>query len=288
MKIYKILLLALLILPLSLVSQEKVKDTIKVEEKPERPAFESSFLIDNPTNVLFSKNTLEVQMSHRFGELNTDKNNLAGFYGASNIRIGLTYGVHDRLTVGFGTTKNKNYQDLNWKVAILRQTRSNKMPVSVSYYGNFAIDARSKNQGLLPHVEDRYSYFNQLIIARRFNPNLSLQVAPSISHYNTVPVTTRNDMVAISFGGRYKISPQTSVLVDYSQPLTKMRLDNPNPGISFGVEFGTSAHTFSIFATNYFGILPQENYMFNKKATGLEGNSGQYLIGFNITRNYNF
>ncbi len=287
MKLYKILLLVLLALPLSLFSQEQVNDTI-VKEKPERPAFESSFLIDNPTNVLFSKNTLEVQMSHRFGELNDDKNNLAGFYGSANIRIGLTYGIHERLTIGFGTTKNKNYQDFNWKAALLRQTRSNKMPVSVSYYGNFAIDARSKNQGLYRNTDDRFSFFNQLIIARRFSPELSLQIAPSISHFNTVKTTMRNDMVAISFGGRYKISPQTSVLVDYSQPLTEMRLDNPHPGISFGVEFGTSAHTFSIFATNYWGIVPQDNYMYNQKATGLEGDSAQYLIGFNITRNYNF
>jgi len=295
MKIYKILLLAALALPLSVFSQEQVNDTI-VKEKPERPAFESSFLFDNPTNVLFSKNTLEIQMSHRFGELNDDKNDLAGFYGSANIRIGLTYAIHDRLTVGFGTTKNKNYQDFNWKAALLRQTRSDKIPVSVSYYGNFAIDARSKNQGLFIETSDRYSFFNQLIIARRFNPKLSLQVAPSVSHYNTVATTTRNDMVAIALGGRYKISSQTSVIADYSQPLTKMKLDNPYPGISLGFEFGTSAHTFQLFATNYWGILPQDNYMFNKKATGLEGTfgfgkqkkSGQYLIGFNITRNYNF
>lgn len=281
------LLIVFFVLPFVTVAQEQVNDTI-VKEKPERPAFESSFLIDTPTNVLFSKNTLEVQISHRFGELNDDKNDLAGFYGSANIRIGLTYGIHERLTVGFGTTKDKRYQDFNWKAAIFRQTRSSKMPVSVSYYGNFAIDARSKNQGLFRNTSDRYSLFNQLIIARRFNEELSIQVAPSISHYNTVEKTMRNDMVAIAISGRYKISPQTSVIADYSQPLTKFYENNPHPGLSLGVEFGTSAHTFQIFVTNYWGILPQENYMFNKKATGLEGESGQYLIGFNITRNYNF
>lgn len=287
MKNYIKLLFVFLMVPFIAVAQEQVNDTI-VKEKPERPAFESTFLIDTPTNVLFSKNTLEVQMSHRFGELNDDKNDLAGFYGSANIRIGLTYGVHERLTVGFGTTKTKNFQDFNWKAAILRQTRSNKMPVSVSYYGNFVIDARSKDQGLFRNIQDRYSFYNQLIIARRFSQELSLQVAPSISHFNTVETTMRNDMVAIAVSGRYKISPQTSIIADYSQPLTKFYENNPPPGLSLGIEFGTSAHTFQIFATNYWGIVPQENYMFNKKTTGLEGTSGQYLIGFNITRNYNF
>ena len=286
MKIYKILLLALLLLPLSLFSQDEVEE--KKEERPERPAFESSFLIDNPTNVLFSKNTLEVQMSHRFGELNYDNNDLAGFWGASNIRIGLTYGLHDRVTIGFGTTKNKRYQDLNWKVAILRQTRSDKMPISLSYYGNFGVDSREKNKGLFPRVQDRYSFFNQLILTRRFNPNLSLQIAPSISHYNAVKSTMKNDMFAIAFGGRYKVTPNTALLLDYSQPITKFKEGTPPAGMSFGVEFGTSAHTFSLFFTNLFGILPQENYMFNDKSNGFDGNSNQYLIGFNITRNYNF
>jgi hypothetical protein len=58
MKNFKIILLAFFILPLLTFSQDK--DTIKVKEKLERPAFESSFIIDNPTNVLFNKNALEV------------------------------------------------------------------------------------------------------------------------------------------------------------------------------------------------------------------------------------
>jgi len=167
------------------------------------------------------------------------------------------------------------------------------MPVSVTYYGNFTMDARTKEN--FTYLQDRWSNFNQLIIARRFSPELSLQIAPSVSHYNVVENTMRNDMVAIAFGGRYKISPQTSIIVDYSQPLTKFHSNNPPPGISFGVEFGTSAHTFQLFATNYSGIVPQQNYMYNKNNGFGEGEfkpfgkgGGEFLIGFNITRNYNF
>jgi len=305
MKIYKILFFAFLLISTTIFSQEKVKDTI-VKEKLERPAFESATLIDNPTNVLFSKNTLEVQMSHRFGLINGGTNDLAGFWAASNIRIGLSYAIHERLTIGYGTTKFDRLQDFNWKVGILRQTRSNKMPVSVTYYGNFVIDARQKDAKFTPYpgaqqvsrfgdLSDRFSYFNQLIIARRFSPKLSLQIAPSISHYNVVKNSMRSDMVAVAFGGRYKISDQTSVMVDYSQPITEFYSENPPPGISLGVEFSTSAHTFQLFMTNYQGIVPQKNYMFNQnngfgagefKPFGKGG--GEFLIGFNITRNYNF
>jgi hypothetical protein len=277
------LLLVLLFIPFILNAQdEDKKEDEKAEEKLERSAFESATLIDNPTNVLFNKNTLEVIMSHRFGLLDGGENDLVGIWAPSNIRIGVSYAVHDRITVGFGTTKFDRLQDFNWKLALLRQTRSNKMPVSVSYYGNFTVDARKKENFNL--TQDRYSFFNQIIIAKRFSQNFSFQVAPSVSHYNLVDKTMKNDMFAIAFGGRYKISPQTGILVDYSQPITTYSVDTPKPGLSVAVEFSTSAHTFQLIVSNYNGIVPQKNYMFNQH----DFFDGDILIGFNITRNYNF
>jgi hypothetical protein len=63
------------------------------------------------------------------------------------------------------------------------------MPVSVSYYGNFTVDARKKDAtynggSRFTHLQDRYSNFHQLIIAKRFSPKFSAQIAPSVSHYN--------------------------------------------------------------------------------------------------------
>lgn len=288
MKKYITVLFIFLMLPFIAISQEKEavqeNDSIpkKVKEKLERAAFESSYIIDNPTNVVLSKNALEVQMQHRFGYFNNDKNDGAGMWGASNIRIGLSYGIHERVTVGFGTTKDYRYQDFNLKVAILRQTRSEKMPFSLSYYGNWAVDARSKE--FFQYVEDRWSFFNQLIIARRFNSKLSVSGTLSLSHYNVVENTMRNDMLAYSLGGRYKITPNTALIIDYSQPLTKFTKDNPHPGLSFGVEFGTSAHAFQLFVSNYHSIVPQRNYMYNSNDIAIN----QMFIGFNITRLYNF
>ena len=221
-------------------------------------------------------------MAHRFGLVSGGINDLAGFWAPSNIRIGLSYAIHKRLTIGYGTTKFDRLQDFNYKVALLRQTRSNTMPVSVSFYGNFTLNARTKEN--FTYLQDRWSNFNQLIITRRFSPKLSLQVAPSVSHFNVVENTMRNDMVAIAFGGRYKISPGTAIIVDYTQPITKFLQDNPHPGISVGVEFATSAHAFQIFATNYNALVAQKNIMFNQN----DFLNGDILIGFNITRVYNF
>lgn len=283
MKNYIKLFIVLLLFPLSVVAQEEEpKEEEKVKEKLERPAFESSAIIDNQTNVLFSKNTLEVQMAHRFGLIEGGENDLVGLWAPSNIQIGASYALHERLTVGVATTKFDRLQVLNWKVGLLRQTRSNSMPLSVSYYGNWAVDARKKENFNL--IQDRYSYFHQLIIAKKFSQMLSLQLAPSVSHYNLVDETMDNDLIAIAAGGRLKISDQTAILIDYTQPITRFSDNNPKPGLSFGVEFATSAHAFQILLSNYSGIVPQKNIMFNQN----DYSKGDILIGFNITRLYNF
>ncbi|NCT17532.1 MAG: hypothetical protein COZ75_09985 [Flavobacteriaceae bacterium CG_4_8_14_3_um_filter_34_10] len=260
-------------------SQEDAEATEEPEVKLERAAFESTALIESQTNVLNTKGTLEMTMNHRFDLVDTD-NSLIGLYGAANIRIALSYAIHDRITVGFGTTKDNRLQDFNLKGAILRQTRGNEMPISVSYYGNFTIDARQKNQGFFYNTEDRYSFFNQLIISKRFTRNISFMVAPSVSHYNVVENTMKNDMFAIAFGGRAKISPQTSIIAEYNQPITTFDVGTPEPGVSLGVEFSTGSHAFQVFVTNYKGIVAQKNNMFNQNNFF----DGDFMIGFNITR----
>lgn len=290
MKNYKTLLFVFLMLPFIALAQKK--DSTKVKEKLARPTFESSAVIDNPSSTLYNKNSLEIVMQHRF-DLVTGTNDMIGIWGRTNIRIAASYSILDRLTVGFGTTKDKRLQDFNLKGALLQQTRKDRIPLSITYYGNATISALPKEDFNM--VQDRYSYFNQIIFSRRFSNNFSLQIAPSLSHQNAVTSNMKNDMFAIAVGAKIKVSPGTNILLDYSQPLTSYDeasladialggVNTPKPGISLGVEFNTSAHAFQLFASNYWGIVPQNNYMYNQN----DFFSGDILIGFNITRIYNF
>lgn len=298
MKNYIYILIVLLTVPFMGMAQDAEQtsqDTIpKKKDKPERPAFESSYIVDNPTNVVNNKDALEVQMEHRFGTIK-DWDDLGGIWGDANIRFGGTYGVHERVTLGLGLQKHRRYLDINGKVAILTQMRSDKMPISLTYFGNFAYDARKQTATMQPPInyhQDRLSYFHQLIVARRFNSKLSLQFTSSISHYNAVYEGMQNDRISMSLGGRYKITPNTAIIADYSQPLTQFdmsksedgKLYSNHPGLSLGFEFGTSGHAFQLFVSNYWGILPQDNYVWNKN----DFFSGDVLLGFNITRIYNF
>ncbi len=282
MKKYKLLIWLLALLPVIAFAQEEEATTEKPVDKPERPAFESALIIDNNTDVTFVKGTLEVVMQHRFGTLDGGTNDLLGIWAPANIRLAVMYSFTDNITLGAGTTKEGRQQDFNAKVALLRQTRSNSIPFNLTYYGNMAIDARTKDN--FRNVQDRYSYFNQLIISRRINSNLSLQIAPSVAHYNLVEPGMDNDLFAWSAGGRYKISPQTAVLFDVTRAINKFEKNHPNAGVSLGMEFATSAHAFQIYFTNYKGILNQRSQFTNDNYW----KDGDFLLGFTITRRYNF
>lgn len=286
MKLYKKIFIAVFVLPMMLLAQEQ-KDTIAAVAQDsivpevaelERPAFESTSLIESQTNRVYSKGTIEMIMNHRFG-LVTGTNDMIGIWAPANIRIAVNYSITGRITVGFGTTKDSRLQDFSLKGALLRQTVDGKMPVSITYYGNAAVSALPKEN--FYHTSDRWSFYNQLIIAKRFSKVFSLQLAPSYSHYNVVDAPMRNDLFAIEFGGRVKVTSDMSILLDVNQPITSQQ-KIPKSGFSIGTEFSTVGHSFQIFVSNYSGIINQQSNMFNQN----DFFDGDFVIGFNISRTW--
>ncbi|MEP1095584.1 MAG: DUF5777 family beta-barrel protein [Cyclobacteriaceae bacterium] len=257
-------------------------------KKPVRAPFESAVLIDNQTVIVPAAKTLEFNMVHRFGTIENGKSDLFGLYApGANIRLGLTYSLKDNLAVGVGFTKLNKYVDFNLKYAILQQTRDWSMPISLTYYGNMAIDTREKElfeESDNPGIH-RLSSFNELIVATRINKRISLQVTPSFSYFNKVELGLNSYIVGVGISGRYKFSPQSSFIFDYNQQVTDHDdVLDVKPNLGFGWEISTSTHAFQIFISSFQGILPQHNMMFNENEFDSEG----LLIGFNITRLWNF
>ena len=288
MKLLKTLFIVVFALPTMVLAQEQ-KDTIAatvvedsiapaVEVELERAAFESTSLIESQTNRVYSKGTIEMIMNHRFG-LVTGTNDLIGIWAPANIRLAVNYSITDRITVGYGTTKDFRLQDLSLKAAILRQTVKGEMPISVTYYGNASLSAMPKEN--FYHLSDRWSFYNQIIIAKRLNKMFSLQLGPSYSHYNVVEAGMYNDLFALEFGGRAKVTSGISILLDVNQPISSHNA-LPKSGFSVGTEFSTVGHTFQIFISNYRGIINQTSNMFNQN----DFFKGDFAIGFNIGRTW--
>jgi Membrane bound beta barrel domain (DUF5777) len=273
-KAFLLILLALLFVPA--FSQES-------EDYPVR-LFETSILIDNQTVTTPFKGLLEFEIHHRFGTVNNGLDDLFGLWGPSNIRLGLNYAITDRLVIGAGTSKNYMAQDLSVKYALLRQTESGSMPVSVALYGDMGIDLRSKDN-FGSAAEDwreihRLNYFTQVLVAKQFS-KLSLQLAPTFIYFNAVEVGYKNANFGFSAGAKYNLFGSHSLILEYDQLLTKQ--DNPEfdpkPQFAAGWEIGTATHAFQIFFANYHDILGQYNFLYNQNSIG----DFNYLIGLNIT-----
>jgi hypothetical protein len=304
-----------------------------VKVKPVKNTFQSVWLSDNQTVMVPVKGTMEMDIMHRFGTWNNGYQDFWGLFAPSNIRIGISYVPVKKLNVGIGFTKTTAavipqatissvsgpLWDGSLKYSIITQTKG-KYPVSVSYYVNASFNTKKDpDHDIYRYNSDRWSFFHQILIARKITNKLSLQVAPSLSHHNVVNgyYTKENDSTlkinpsmefehfAVAVSARYKLTTVTSLMLNYDQPITRHATNNPNPSLSFGIEFNTSSHSFQLFFTNYFYLNPAINNMYNTnnpfgytdhstndpatpedESTKVKG--GRFLIGFNITRLWNY
>jgi len=248
------------------------------EAEPVMPAFETLTLVDNQTTANPYKGQMILEIQHRFSEIE-EIADLFGIYGSANTRIGLSYGITDKIMLGFGTTRTFKLQDLEWKYSILTQT--SKLPISLSYHGNAVLDARD-NKFFGPEEDYQFAYrmsfLNQLIVSTRIGNRVSLQAAPTFVYFNAVPEGYNNANAAINFGGRFQVLGFHSIIVEYDQPLIKAEND-VYPNLALGVEIGTSTHSFRVFASNYNSIVRNHGIAFNANNPF----DGDFQFGFNIT-----
>ena len=277
----------------NLFAQEEDTNSEK-DTRPVENTFESIWLIDNQTVMVPIKGTFEFDILHRFGVVSNGYDDFFGFFAPSNLRLGFNYVPIDRLQVGFGVTKERRTWDLNVKYAILKQGISGGFPVSISYLASMGIDARDKDK--LVESLDRYSYFHQLMVARKVTNALSLQVSGNLS-YRNLPEEVYDvegvlfgrmsaDHISISLLGRYKITDDMAFIFNYDHPISSHEVVEvePEPNLGFGIEITTSSHAFQIFAGNYQSIVPQLNHTRNKNKIS----DGDFAIGFNMTRLMNW
>ncbi|MCX6226439.1 MAG: DUF5777 family beta-barrel protein [Bacteroidia bacterium] len=266
------------------------------DRRPVKEVFNSSLLIDQQTNISPYKGGLELIIHHRLGTMENGFKDLAGIYGSSNIRLGFNYGITEKLSIGIGTERMNKFQDLYAKYLILQQKRTG-MPISLSFLTQVGLDARNKEVFQKSYsFTNRLSFFNELIVSRKFSSKLSLQVAPSYIHFNAVESdsTKWNDYFGISVGGRFKFYNEMSIIATYDQGFAIMPnlsassravreevLVAPKPSLGLGLEIGTPTHCFMVFVSNSYDIIQQKNLAYNKYSVS-DGAKG-LRVGFDLT-----
>lgn len=252
--------------------------------------FKSTHIALSNSTETQKKNDLELRIRHHFGDIGGEFGNAHTLYGldvASDLFIGLDYGVSDKLTIGFGRSKHNELFNLSIKQKLLQQ-KIHGTPL------NFTLFIQAASVGRKPftttefkNYSDRVSYFIQPIFSRKFSQVISLQVMPSLL-FRSVTTDTEDakNLFSMGFAGRVKLNKRLSFIADYtivnglSRPKS-LPTNFYNP-LGVGLEIETGGHIFSLNFMNS-EFINENNFIPNTKKSWKHGG---VRFGFTISRNF--
>lgn len=286
-------LITLLFLPFSLLAQDDLLsdiDTVETNVKVES-AFKSLKIINLESTKLASTGDFYFVVAHRFDYF---KNGFDDFFGLdnANTQLKFLYGVNDWLTVHIARSGFQKTYDLAAKYKLKSQIKDG-FPFTIVGFNSIAVNTELKDKDY-PNLkfENRLSYVTQLLISRKFSEKLSLQIAPSYFHENTLrdildednqavlPNPQDNSQFAIGMGGRYKLTSRWSINVDYAAHLNRASQSIYRNPISIGVDLETGGHVFQMHFTN---ARAMHETGFLGQTTG-NWSDGEIAFGFNLVR----
>jgi hypothetical protein len=278
----------LVLISLQAFSQDDLMKMLEEETKDEHAVdfttatFKTTRLINGHSIENVAAGVLDFRISHRFGYISGGAYELWGLDEAS-MRLGLDYGLTKRWMIGIGrSTYQKQYDGFS-KFKILQQSSgARKMPITFSAVASMMYKSLHFED---PTRENYYTsnlyYAGQLLIARKFSEGFSLQLMPSIVHYNLVEgANDPNDVLALGVGGRLKISKRTSVNVEYYYQIPGYKFEGTENSLAIGFDIETGGHVFQLYCTNSTGMT-ERTYI--AETTG-DFFSGDIRLGFTISR----
>jgi hypothetical protein len=224
------------------------------------------------------------------------KRNLAQLFGfnsgVAHTYLSLSYSPLTWANVGIAATGNSKFD--GWiKLKLLRQqTGKRNIPVTVDVFALSAVDASPKAEG--EFTWNKVNYLYQLMIARKFSDKLSLQLMPTLIHFNLVPYGINNSNYVYSMGmaGKYRLTDKTTFTFEYARQLNMYENLMDKSGniyqytpdlLSLGIEVNTGGHQFQLYVSNTINSTPIDQLAKNSSPM----KDGKFALGFTINRGFN-
>ncbi len=281
---YLTTILLLLALPF-LRAQEDLLSLLGDEETgPEyiTAAFKTNRVINLHSLENTPANVMDLKISHRFGTLNQGIYELFGLDNAS-IRIGLDYGISDRLTVGAGRSSFQKTYDGFVKYTFIRQQRGQKnVPLTAALLATTAIQTlKWQDPDRENYFRSRMYYTYQLIVGKKFSENLSLQLSPTLVHRNLVSTREEsNDVFALAAAGRIKLTRRVALNAEYAYVFPDQIAEEFRNSLSIGFDIETGGHVFQLHFTNSTSMI-EKGFITETNGSWLDGD---IHFGFNVSR----
>lgn len=260
-----------------------VAETSPVEQTFMAPRNINLYTVHN-----LSKSELHYSIMHTFGEVNTGYQQLWGIDNGANVRFSFEYGISDVLSVGIGRSSLDKMVDITGRYHFLRQMSDDSMPVSATFSGGIGINTSDlgfvSNLGMDEYsFSDRTNFYASVLVARKMNENLSLQVSPMFVHFNRVGTEisiteeNTNTYFAVGLAGRYKIKPRLAISAQYIPTITEKRT---NDNLALGLDIETGGHVFQLFFTTSRAL--NDSYLIAADNGSISDR--EFRFGFNVNR----
>jgi hypothetical protein len=277
--------------------------------------FKTTRLYNFHTIETQSKRSLDFRISHRFGDMGLSNGSTASTFGynafgldeQASIKLSLEYCFDGRFQIGIGRCSDQKIVDGFAKYRLMRQTTEKGNPISITLFaGAYHTFLRTGDDYYNNKpIGDRFSFCDQIMIARKFNRRFSLQLGLAYVHFNMVPYGPaniggpktladgtayngdRNDLLYLTGVTRYKITNRMAITAEYALPLSGSNYNAANtinskyyPTMAVGIDIETGGHVFQLAVTNSFGLEEPEYFA---HTTGNFFNAG-IRLGFNLSR----
>lgn len=279
----RLTLTVLLVCITSTMLQAQMKRERAIQDRPVEDTFLAGSIAGMSTVENLPQGNMNTMVMHNFGLVSGGLDSFYGLDQGAVVRLGIDYGLTDRLSIGIGRTSEENTVDLRFKYNILQQMTSDKIPLSVAVKGDMGI-ATGKERRFDYTLQERLNYFGALLFARKFNETFSFQVSPMVSHFNTVIVESSGQDLyhthfAVGMGGRLKLNNRNALIFEYI-PVLGNRNSGTRNHASLGFEIDTGGHVFQMFFMS--GEWFTEQHLIARTDTDIS--ALDFRFGFNINR----
>ena len=167
---------------------------------------------------------------------------------------------------------------------VWQSTGPGSFPFSIVIVSSIIVDptkAPPTDTSKFRFYSSRLSYYNGLIIGRKFSERFSLQVTPEMVHHNLVDSNWQsNDILSVGIGARYKLSKRVAFVVDYHYIAYGLKAGTYANPLSVGIDIETGGHVFQLHFSNSQGM---NETAFLTRTTD-KWSDGGIRFGFNISR----
>ncbi|MES2616487.1 MAG: DUF5777 family beta-barrel protein [Bacteroidota bacterium] len=261
-------------------------DGLETEDEPdfEQNTFKGTRVINSQSIEMLGKANMDYRISHRFGTLDQGAYDLYGMDIAYQ-RMSFTFGLTDLLNIEIGRSSFEKMYDGTIKWKVMRQAKGDKKrPLSIVYVGNMAVKTlKNTNPSYAPYYfSNRLYYTHQVLIARKFNEKLSVQLMPGIVHRNFIDSSKyKNTVINIGAAVRYKLTRKFAITSEYFYVLpNQISSFTYHNSFSVGCDIETGGHVFQLHFTNSTS-MNEKGFIAETSNSWMKN---QIHFGFNISR----